>query len=359
MTSPDTKPGRRLLPEFVWRILVFVLALTIIVVFATQWTRWEGAAGLQTTDDAYLQADLTPISARVPGYVREVSVDDFDHVRAGQLVAEIDDSDYRTAVAQAEAGVATAQAAIGTLQAQLALQQSNIRVARAVVAATEVSYTQSGRDLRREHVLLQTGSGAQSALEHAETAQAELAAELEQRRAQTEAAERQFDVLTAQLRQAEAALAAQQANLDLAKINLGYTRIIAPADGVIGLRQVQPGQYLGVGGQIAVLAPLPHLWVIANYKETQLTHIRVGEPATVTVDTFPGHTLRGKVIAMTPASGSEFALLPPDNATGNFTKVVQRMAVKISIDDADGLTDQLQAGMSVIATIDASGAPSP
>jgi membrane fusion protein (multidrug efflux system) len=159
-------------------------------------------------------------------------------------------------------------------------------------------------------------------------------------------------VLAAQQDQAAAALAAQMANLEIARINLGYTRVVAPQDGVIGQRQVKPGQWVGVGGQVTSLTPLPNVWVIANYKETQLTHMAVGEKADVRVDTFPGHVLRGHVIAFAPGAGSQFALLPPDNATGNFTKVVQRIAVKIVIDDADGLLDRLRPGMSVIATVD-------
>jgi membrane fusion protein (multidrug efflux system) len=159
-------------------------------------------------------------------------------------------------------------------------------------------------------------------------------------------------VLTSQLAQARATLQAQNATLDLATINLGYTTIRAPQDGMISQRQVFPGQYLGVGGQVTTLTPLPQLWVIANYRETQLTHVRVGQRATVTVDSFPGHTLHGHVVALSPASGAQFALLPPDNATGNFTKIVQRFSVKIVIDDADGLRDQLLPGMSVVPTID-------
>jgi membrane fusion protein (multidrug efflux system) len=160
-------------------------------------------------------------------------------------------------------------------------------------------------------------------------------------------------VLSAQAAQAEAAVAAQQASLQQARINLGYTRIVAPVDGVLSQRQVRPGQLVGVGGQVTTLTPLPRVWVIANYKETQLTHMRVGDRATVSVDTFPGRSLKGHVVAFAPGSGAQFALLPPDNATGNFTKVVQRIAVKIAIDDADGLVDRLRPGMSVVAKVDA------
>jgi len=162
-------------------------------------------------------------------------------------------------------------------------------------------------------------------------------------------------VLAAQQSQAEAAAAAQAAAVDTARINLGYTRIVAPQDGVLGQRQAQVGQLVGAGGQVDTLTPLPHVWVIANFKETQLTHMAVGQRARVQVDTFPGRVLRGHVVAFAPGSGAEFALLPPDNATGNFTKVVQRVAVKIAIDDAGELAGSLRPGMSVVARIDARG----
>ncbi len=170
--------------------------------------------------------------------------------------------------------------------------------------------------------------------------------------AQATAASRQLSVLAAQQAQAQATLAAQQASLDLARINLGYTKIVAPQAGVIGQRQVKPGQYVGIGGQITSLTPLPQVWVVANFKETQLAHMSVGEQAEVRVDTFPGRRLKGHVLAFAPGAGSQFTLLPPDNATGNFTKVVQRVAVKIGIDDADGLADKLRPGMSVVARVD-------
>jgi membrane fusion protein (multidrug efflux system) len=157
------------------------------------------------------------------------------------------------------------------------------------------------------------------------------------------------------MEQSEATIAAQRAALDAAKLNLRYTAVTATQDGVLGRRQVKPGQLVGAGTQITSLTPLPNVWVIANYKETQLTHMSVGQKAEITVDAFPGHTLRGHLAAVAPASGAEYALLPPDNATGNFTKVVQRIAVKILIDDADGLAERLLPGMSVDAKVDARG----
>ncbi len=339
--------------EFAWRILVFIVAVGIIIVVSTNWTRWEGGAGWQVTNDAYLQADLTPISAKVAGYVRELPIQDYERVHKGQVLAQLVDDDYRAAVAQAEAGVATALAQTQALRAQHELQLANVEAARAVVASTAASSEQNARDLARQRRLLETGSSSTEAGERVATAHAQLGAQFTQNRAQARAAERQLAVLEAQLAQSAASVAAQRALLDAAKISLGYTTITATQDGVIGQRQVKPGQLVGVGSQITTLTPLPNVWVIANYKETQLTHMAVGQKAKITVDTFPGHTLRGHLLAFAPASGAEFALLPPDNATGNFTKVVQRIAVKIAIDDADGLTDRLVPGMSVEAKVDA------
>ena len=339
--------------EFAWRILIFIVAIGIIIVVSTNWTRWEGGAGWQTTNDAYLQADLTPISAKVAGYVRELPIQDFERVHRGQVLAQLVDDDYRAAAAQAEAGVATAMAQVQALKAQHALQLANIEAAHAVVASATASFEQNGRDLARQRRLLETGSSSTEVGERLTTTHAQLEAQLKQNRAQALAAERQLLVLEAQISQSEAAIEAQRAALDAAKLNVGYTTITATQDGVIGQRQIKPGQLVGAGSQITTLTPLPNVWVIANYKETQLTHMAVGQKAEIRVDTFPGHTLRGHVLAFAPASGAAFALLPPDNATGNFTKVVQRIAVKIVIDDTDGLADRLVPGMSVEAKVNA------
>jgi membrane fusion protein (multidrug efflux system) len=339
--------------ELTWRTLVFIVAIGILVIVTTRWSRWEGGPGWQTTDDAYLQADITPISAKVAGYVRELPVQDYQRVHAGQVIAQIVEDDYRASLSLAQANVASANAQSLALHAQRELQLANIQAARAVVASATALLDQNGRDSVRQKKLLQTGSSSTEAAEKLDTVHAQLTAQLAQNRAQAESAERQLGVLAAQQAQIEAAIAAQQASLQTAELNLRYTTIVATQDGVIGQRQVKPGQYVGVGSQITTLTPLPNLWVIANYKETQLSHMAVGQKAEISVDTFPNHTLRGHLLAFAPASGSQFALLPPDNATGNFTKVVQRIAVKIALDDADGLADRLTPGMSVVARIDA------
>jgi membrane fusion protein (multidrug efflux system) len=339
--------------EFAWRILVFVVAIAIIVIVSTNWNRWEGGTGWQRTDDAYLQSDLTPITSKVAGYIRELPIQDFDRVHRGQVLAQLVDDDYRAAVAQAVASIAAATAREQTLKAQRELQLANIQAAQAVVAASTAQREQNARDIARQLRLLQTGSSSTEAREKLDTAHAQLDAQLAQTRAQAVAAERELAVLDGEIAQNQAALETARAALIVARLNLEYTTVIAPQNGVIGQRQVKPGQLVGAGTQITTLTPLPNVWVIANYKETQVTHMASGQRAEITVDSFPGHKLRGHLLAFSPGSGAEFALLPPDNATGNFTKVVQRIPVKIVIDDADGLADRLAPGMSVEASVDA------
>ena len=351
MAEQRTKFNWRAPPDWVWRAIIFLLAVGALVLITTRWNAWESDASTQTTDDAYTQADLTPVAAKVSGYVSSMPVQDYERVHAGQLLVQIDQRDYIAAVDQLTASVNAAAATIEALKAQRSLQAANVEAAKATIAATTANVDQNERDLARQKRLLETGSSSTEATERLQTTHAQLAAQLQQNRAQELAASRQLEVLAAQQAQAEAAQAVQKASLDLAKLNLGYTSIIAPQDGVIGQRQVKPGQFVPVGGQVTSLTPLPNVWVIANYKETQLTHMAAGQKAEVRVDTFPGRTLRGHVLAFAPGSGQVFSFLPPDNATGNFTKVVQRVAVKILIDDADGLADRLRPGLSVVVTV--------
>ena len=339
--------------EFTWRILVFIVAIVIILVVTSNWNSWEGRQGWQSTDDAYLQSDLTPISAKVAGYLQELPIQDYERVRKGQVLARLVDIDYRAAVAEAQARILSTAAQGLALQAQRKLQLANVQAARAVIVSSVAAWQQNGRDLARQGRLLRTGSSSTEAREKLQTQRTQLEARVSESRARETAAESELAVLEAQIKENAAALTAARAALAIARLNLRYTTITAPQDGVLGQRQVKPGELVGVGSQITTLTPLPQVWVVANYKETQLTHMAVGQKARVRVDTFPGYTLRGHVQSFAPASGAEFALLPPDNATGNFTKVVQRISVKIVIDDADGLTDRLVPGMSVIASIDA------
>jgi membrane fusion protein (multidrug efflux system) len=333
------------------RLAIAGAALVVVVLAVVGWRTLVEHPGWVATDDADIESDITPISARVAGYVREVPVGDFQAVKAGQVLARLEDSDYRAQADRAAADVAAAEAQLANLAAQKRLLTANIAAAQAAVAATDATLERNRQESTRQHRLDQDGVGSRQLLEQADANLRQGDAQMAQNRAQVEAAASQLGILAAQEKQAQAALAGQTAALNLARINLGYTVLAAPSDGAVGQRLARPGQYLNVGGQVFSLAA-DRLWVIANFKETQLTHVVVGEPAEITVDAYPGKTLKGHVIAFSPAAGAKFALLPPDNATGNFTKIAQRVAVKIALDDVAGLGGRLRAGLSVTARID-------
>jgi membrane fusion protein, multidrug efflux system len=337
------------------RLFVLLLAALLLFFVARQWNSWVGSATIQTTDDAYLHSDTTPLAAKVSGYVRRVPVEDFQRVRAGDLLVEIVDDDYRAQLNQAQANVAAAKAVIGNIDQQKLLQQTLIEQAQAEIQASTADLTRYHLEAERQRTLLDRRiAGTPQLVEQATNNENRAGATLATSRAKLDQQHQQLNVLDSQRTQELAVLDAQSAARDLAEINLGYTRITAPADGMVSERRVRPGQYLGIGTQVITIVPLPEVWVIANYKETQMTRIRIGQQARVTVDAFPGTVLHGHVDSWSPASGAVFALLPPDNATGNFTKVVQRIPVKIVLDPDSSLRDLLRPGMSVIATIDTS-----
>ena len=340
------------------RLLILLLAGFLVAFLAYEWNWWVGAAREQRTNDAYLQADLTPLAAKSPGYVRSVPVQDFQRVKAGDLLVEIVDDDYRATLAQAQANVDAARTAIENIKQQKVLQQALVKQAEATIEATQADLTRYHLEAVRQQDLLVTKfAGTEQLVEQAVDNEKHTAAVLELNRAQLDQQRQQMNVLDSQEQQTEAALKGQEAARDLAQIALGYTRITAPVDGMVSERRVRPGQYVSVGTEVINLVPLPNVWIVANYKETQVTRIRVGQPARATVDAFPGVVLHGHVDSWSPASGAQFALLPPDNATGNFTKVVQRIPVKIVLDPDPALAYLLRPGMSVITTIDTSVVP--
>jgi len=325
-------------------------ALAASVYFGRQyWTvgRFEVA-----TDDAYVKADNTTIAPKVPGYIASVLVGDNERVKAGQILARVDDRDYKVAVEQAKADVEAAKAAIANKQAALSAQQSAIDGAGATVAADQANQAFAEQENKRYSDLAKTGFGsvqnAQQASSRVLAARAAVTRDL----AALDNATRQLDVLKAELTQAAANLARAQAARDQADLNLSYTIIAAPVDGEIGNRTLRVGQYVQPGAQLMSVVPTQAAYIIANYKETQLTDVLPGQPVEIAVDMFPGQVFRGRVDSLAPASGQEFALLPPDNATGNFTKVVQRIPVKIVLDAGSPLSLGLRPGMSVTPTID-------
>ena len=333
------------------RLTVLVAAAIIVVLFATQWDRWVGLAVRQVTDDAYVRGDITPLSAKVEGCVRRVAVDDFERVKEGEPLVEIEDDDYRARVAQAEADLLGAEAAIEDLKARKAAQRAQVAEAQDEIDATQADVERTRLEAARQRTLLATTFGTPQRVEQADAAAERFAATLARNQAQLEAQRRQLAVLDTQEAQLRADVKAKQAALDLAKINLGYTRILAPVSGMVSERDVRDGQYVHAGSQVISVVPLDNVWVLANYKETQLTHVAIGQRAEIRVDTFPGVVITAIVDSIAPASGAQFSLLPPDNATGNFTKVVQRIPVKLRIAPDNPLSGKLRPGMSVIATI--------
>ena len=339
------------------RIAFLLFAAWLIWYTAGHWDRWTGAARFETTDDAFVAGDVTPLSARVSGNITEMPVNDFQIVKKGDLLAVIDPSVYQAQFDLAEANLAAAQAALANLEIQRSIQQALVREAESTIDATEADVLRYQLEDKRQRDLLRTGiAGTQQLVEQADdNAKRALAqrrlndAQLDQQKAALAAIDTQEKQLQAQIKAAEAQVA-------LASDNLGYTRILSPADGLVGARQVRLGQFVNVGTQVIAVVPLPNIWVTANYKETQMTDIRIGQPARIAVDAFPDITLTGHVDSWSPGTGSTFALLPPDNATGNFTKVVQRVPVKIVLDEHPSLGTLVRPGMSVEPTID-TGAP--
>jgi membrane fusion protein, multidrug efflux system len=305
---------------------------------------------LESTDDAYVKADSTLVSPKISGYLAEVLVGDNEKVKAGQILARIDDRDFATALNQAHADVAGSEAAVKNLDAQIALQQPLIEQETADIAAAEANLQFAQEEQTRYDGLMKSGSGTVQRAQQSDAALRERTAQLQHGKSGLIAAQRKIDVLTTERAKAVAQLDHARAVEAQAALNLSYTEISAPVDGTVGARTLRVGQFVQAGTQLMAVVPLDAVYVIANFKETQLTHVRNGQPVELRIDSFHGTKLKGHVDSLSPASGLEFALLPPDNATGNFTKIVQRVPVKIVLDD-HSLTGLLRPGMSAEPTV--------
>jgi membrane fusion protein (multidrug efflux system) len=345
-------PAGRLRRRLQWVLLA--AGATVALVGAGYYGHYYWTAGrfLVSTDDAYLQADNVIISPKVSGYISDVPVEDNQAVKGGQVLARIDDRDYRTALAVAQANVDAQQASIENLIQQMAQQQLVVVEARATVSSDQAALAFANQDYVRYESLSKTGAGTVQSAQKSTSDIRQKQASLDHDTAAVGAAGKQIDVLGTQVVQARAILAQQQAMLHQAELNVSYTTIAAPTDGTVGARSLRVGQYVQAGTQLMAVVPLQAVYIVANYKETQLTDVRPGQPVTIDVDTFPGAKVTGHIDSVAPASGQEFALLPPDNATGNFTKIVQRIPVKIVVDANDPLANLLRPGMSVEPTID-------
>jgi membrane fusion protein (multidrug efflux system) len=359
-------------------LIVLLAAAGLLFGIAGRWTGWQGSRPNQETDDAYLKADVTPLSTRVSGTVRKVNVGDYQSVKTGQTLIELDNDDYRATLKQAEAALAGSEAALEDNQAAKSIQDAQIDAAKAgiVQAQAGINAAKAGitsvsselykalTELHRQQALFDTKAATHQQLEAATAQEGQLSGLLDARKAdlaraegalatsqsQLEAAERQREALNTKDDVYKADITAKKAAIVVAEVNLAYTRIVAPTDGIVGERHVLAGQLVAPGTQTIDLVQ-SKVWVQANFKETQLTNMRVGDSADVRIDTFPNRVFHGTVDQLSPASGSQFALLPPDNATGNFTKVVQRLPVKIVLFPRQPYLERLRPGFSTVVTV--------
>jgi membrane fusion protein, multidrug efflux system len=359
-------------------LIVLLAAAGLLFGIAGHLTGWEGNRPDQVTDDAYLRADMTPLSTRISGTVRKVSVSDYQSVNAGQTLLELDDDDYQANLNQAQAALAASEASLADNQAAKRIQDAQIDAAKAGIVEAEASIDAAKAgiasaspeldraltELHRQQALFDSKAATHQQLETATAQQGELSGVVDARKAdlaradgalatsrsQLEAAKRQREALNTKDGVYSADIEAKKAAIVVAQVNLAYTRIAAPTDGTVGERHALAGQLVGPGTQVIDLVQ-SEVWVQANFKETQLTNMRVGDSADVRIDTFPGRVFHGKVKQLSPASGSQFALLPPDNATGNFTKVVQRVPVKIVFSPGQSYLDRLRPGFSAVVTV--------
>ncbi|HET7599158.1 MAG TPA: HlyD family secretion protein [Gemmatimonadales bacterium] len=355
-TDAEPRPApRRARPRRLPLIIGIVVAL---VVAGWGVNKWLYSRSHEDTDNAQLDGHITTVAPKVQAFVDRVLVDDNQHVKAGDTLVVLDDRDLKARVTQAEADVATARAGagsggerLGQAGAQLASTRAQAASARAAVAAAEAAYGKAEADLNRIRGLARQRIVAAQQLDAAQAAYAAAAANLDAARRQAAAAGSQVTASGAALAGAEARVEAAQAALETARLQLSYAYILAPTTGVVAKRSVEPGALVQVGQNLMSIVPDSGAWVTANFKETQLRDMNVGDSATFTVDAYPGRTFHGHVESLSPATGARFALLPPDNATGNFTKVVQRVPVRIAIDDRPNPARPLRPGMSVVVDV--------
>ncbi len=327
-----------------------VAGAAILLGYGYYW--WTQSRFVETTDDAYVGGDITTISAKVAGYVADIAVTDNQAVRAGELLLQLDDRDYRAELAKAEGEIAAQQAALVNLSSTRSLKEALVEQARATIAGDDAQTQRTRDDLARYKKLQLSDAVSVQSLQKAEADYRQAVADGQQAQAVLLAAQRQLAVIDSQKGQILAALDQAMAGRDLAKLNLEYTRIRSPINGVVGNRRARLGAWAGAGSQLLEIIPAQGLWVDANFKEDQLGEMRPGQRATVRADIRPGRLFHGTVASLAPATGAQFSVLPTENATGNFTKIVQRVPVRIQLDKDDGTLGLLRPGLSVTAAID-------
>jgi membrane fusion protein (multidrug efflux system) len=306
----------------------------------------------QWTNDAYVTADFSVVAPKVGGLIDRVGVEDNEYVRAGQEVAHIEDSDYIVAVDEAEAALAAARAKVDNLTSSIARHEPVIAQQEAIVRADTAAVRFARANATRYHNLSMGGAGTVEQQQQSTSQLEQASASRDRDLSATSAVKHELPILEAQRREAIADVKRAEASLRQAKLNLSYTHILAPVDGVVGQRSARVGNFVNPGTSLLAVVPLQKAYVIANFQETQLTHVERGQHARINVDTFPGEPIRGTVDSLAPASGIAFSPIPPDNATGNFTKVVQRIPLKIRLDPGQPLVQRLRVGMSVDVDLD-------
>ncbi len=340
------------------RALLAATALTIAVAGASWYgyNWWTQGRFIQTTDDAYVGGNVTSVAPHVAGFVAQVLVTDNQFVEAGQPLIRLDDRDYRAALDHAAAVVTAREAALDGLKAQYVLQQSVIRQQSAEFAAKSAQANYAATDASRYRSLAQTAAGSRQDAQRTDMLDVQARAAVVAADAALNAAQQQLKVLTAQIAEADAAAAQARADLQTATLNLEYTDIRAPIDGYIGNRAAQVGAYVTSGTYLVSVIPSSGLWVDANFKEDQLTRMVPGQAASVQADVLPGHAFHGHLASLAPGTGAVFSVIPPENATGNFTKIVQRVPVRILLDAGDADLRMLRPGLSTTVSVDTKAA---
>jgi membrane fusion protein (multidrug efflux system) len=339
--SPSSVPSRRL-----WVIALVAVACLVFVVHAA-FRYWTSGRFIEGTDDAYVKADFSVIAPRVSGYVASVDVDDNQAVKAGEVLARLDDHDFQTALDAATAARDAAVAGLATLDARIREQSARTDEAKARVSAMTAQLDIASINRNRSRTLKGIGYASEQSAQEDDAKQQVAVAQLAQQRASARASQRMIDTLKAERIAGMARLQQTAAALQQAELNLTYTKIVAPIDGTVGSRTIRPGQWVQPGSALMAVVPLQTVYIVANFKETQLGRLREGDAARIHVDSFDNDDLTGRVQSLSPASGLEFSLLPSDNATGNFTKIVQRIPVKVALDVPSELQGRLRPGMSV------------
>ena len=339
---------------------VLLLALAVAVTGGGSWYSydwWTRGRFIETTDDAYSGGNVTAIAPHVTGFIAEIAVADNQRVERGQLLVRLDDRDYRAALDHAAAVADGRQAALNGLEAKYLLQQTEIRQAEAELGGKSAHATFAGEDAVRYRSLALTSYGTRQNAERASAADQEAQAATQSAQAGLAAAHQRLSVLDAEISEARAAVAQAKADLETARLNLGYTEIRSPIGGYVGNRAAQSGAYAASGSYLLSIIPAGGLWIDANFKEDQLARIAPGQHATILADVLPGHVFHGRVQSLAPGTGAIFSVIPPENATGNFTKIVQRVPVRIALDDADGRLGALRPGLSMTVNVDTRPTP--